>query len=246
MKRIVFILSFLCILLYFAPVCWGQGSNFVFCQIKYDGMWDPRPASFGEIAHFLSSTTSIKPELQRRDLSLSDNRIFDSAFLYLAGTEAFEPFSEEQRQNLRRYLEGGGVLLIDDCFGRKNYGFDKSVRREMRAIFPEDEFEKVPRTHVLYRSYYLLRTIGGRNIVSPYIESIKVQGRVAVIYSQNDLSGAWARDRIGNWQYECVPGGEAQRLDAIKLMVNIILYSLTGDYKTDTIHEPFIRRKLGG
>jgi len=64
-----------------------------------------------------------------------------------------------------------------------------------------------------------------------------------VIYSQNDLSGAWARDRYGKWINDCVPGGEIQRKDAFKLGINIIVYSLTADYKKDVIHHPFIKRR---
>ncbi len=246
MRRLFCIVIFAIIVLVFPfRICAQQGSNFVFSQVKYDGRWDPRPASFGEIIHFLSSTTSIKPELRRKDITLKDKELFNTGFLYIAGTDEFKPFTDKERENLRLYIEGGGILLIDDCLGRKNYGFDKAIRKEIREIFPEKELEKVPRSHVIYRSYYLLRAVGGRKIVNPYLESIDVDGRTAVIYSQNDLAGAWARDRLGNWLYECIPGGEVQRLDAIKLMVNIIMYSLTGTYKTDTIHEPFIRRKLG-
>ena len=59
----------------------------------------------------------------------------------------------------------------------------------------------------------------------------------------NDLSGAWSRDRFGKWLHACVPGGEPQRKAAFKMGINIIVYSLTSDYKRDVIHHPFIKRR---
>ena len=41
------------------------------------------------------------------------------------------------------------------------------------------------------------------------------------------------------------PGGEAQRWESIKLTLNVIYFSLTGTYKKDAIHQPFIEMKLG-
>ena len=70
-----------------------------------------------------------------------------------------------------------------------------------------------------------------------------MDGRTVVIYSQNDLGGAWARDAMGNWEYEVYPGGETQRTMAFRLGINIILYALTGDYKQDQVHLPFILRR---
>ena len=65
-----------------------------------------------------------------------------------------------------------------------------------------------------------------------------------MIYSQNDIFGAWARDKFGNYFFECFPGGENQRFESQKLTINLIVFSLTGTYKTDVIHRPFIEEKL--
>ncbi len=58
------------------------------------------------------------------------------------------------------------------------------------------------------------------------------------------MSGAWSKDASGKWVSECVPGGEAQRAAAFKMGVNIIVYSLTADYKKDLVHHPFIKKRL--
>ena len=59
-----------------------------------------------------------------------------------------------------------------------------------------------------------------------------------------DLGGAWEKNALGNWVNQCVPGGEQQRRDAFHLGINLILFAMTGNYKQDLIHVPFIRRRL--
>ena len=90
----------------------------------------------------------------------------------------------------------------------------------------------------------LLRRIGGRVATSPYLEGIQLGETTPVVYCHNDLAGAWERDGLGRWSHPCVPNGEEQRRDAFHLGVNLILYSMTGNYKQDLIHVPFIRRRL--
>jgi hypothetical protein len=100
---------------------------------------------------------------------------------------------------------------------------------------------------VIYKSFWLLtpQQTGGRVSVAPGLEAIIHDGRAAIVYCQNDLAGAWAKDNFGNFQFQCYPGGERQRAYAYRLGVNLVMYSLGLDYKTDQVHVPFIleRRK---
>ena len=96
---------------------------------------------------------------------------------------------------------------------------------------------------MLYKSFYLLDHQGGRVLTQPWLEGQVVNGRLAVVYSQNDLGGAWARGSLGEWEYECAPGGEAQRETAFRLGVNLAMYALCTDYKDDAVHLPFILRR---
>ena len=97
----------------------------------------------------------------------------------------------------------------------------------------------------VFRSFYLLDYVAGRVIVNPFFEGITIDGRTVILYSPNDLTGAWVRDSMGNYLYPVNPGGSQQRETAIRQGVNIILYSLTIDYKKDAVHIPYIlqRRK---
>ena len=192
----------------------------------------------------LMRRTSVVAAEQRRVITLTDRDLFSFPFLYICGKYDFQPFTEEEVETLRRFLSFGGFLLADNTLGQLGYGFDKSLRREMQRVFPDKEFAKIPLHHAALRSYYLIRQIGGRVATSPYIEGIQLGETTPVIYCHNDLAGAWERNALGNWVNPCVPGGEKQRREAFHLGINLILYAMTGNYKQDLIHVPFIRRRL--
>lgn len=219
--------------------------QFFFTQIKYrGGDWDPNPEFVEALVEELELRTSIRAEKERHIITLSDPGLFFCPLLYMAGKYEFDPFDPKERETLRRFLTYGGFLLAEDTMGAKGFGFEKAFRREMSQIFPSQELKRLPLDHSVYRSFYLIETPGGRQRVNPYLEGITIDQWTPVIYSQNDLSGAWARDRFGKWVHPCVPGGEAQRSSAFKTGINVIVYSLASDYKKDLVHHPFIKRRL--
>ncbi len=222
-----------------------RATGFVFAQLRYrGGDWDPHPLAVTPLMEELMQRTSIEAALLRHEVSLTDPDLFSYPFLYMAGKYDFEPFTQEEIEILRRFLSYGGFLLADDALGQPGYGFDKSLRREIKKLFPEQELKRLPSGHAAMRSYYLLRRIGGMRMVQHYLEGINLGSATPLIYCQNSLGGAWERDQVGNWINPCTPGGEEQRRDAFHLGINLILYSMTENYKEDLIHVPFIRRRL--
>ncbi len=218
--------------------------HFFFSQIKYrGGEWDPNPQFVEAIIEELELRTSIDGSKERRITTLSDPDLFFYPFLYMAGKYEFEPFTQQEREILRQFLTFGGFLFAEDTMGAKGFGFDHAFRNEMKKILPNDELKRLPPDHSVYRSFYLIESIGGRQKVNPYLEGITIDNWTPVIYSQNDLSGAWSKDKFGKWVNECMPGGEPQRSSAFKAGINIIVYSFTSDYKKDLIHHPFIKRR---
>ncbi len=226
---------------------YGENSfpHFFFTQIRYrGGAWDPNPQFVEAMVEELEFRTSIDGARERRATDLSDPDLFYSPFLFMAGKYEFESLSPQEREILRRYLTFGGFLLAEDTLGVKGYGFDRAFRTEMKRVFPGQDLKRLPLDHPVYQSFYLINQIGGRQLISPYFEGITLDQWTPVIYSQNDLSGAWSRDKLGKWVHECTPGGEAQRSLAFKAGINVIVYSLTSDYKRDLVHHPFIKKRL--
>jgi hypothetical protein len=222
-----------------------EGSQFQFAQVKYNGNWDPRPRAYKRLMSTLELRTSVQVSDSRKTLSLQDPQLFNYPFLYLAGDNGFEPFTPEERRQLRKFLNLGGTLIIDDASGMEDSMFDKQIREELVNIFPDIPLTPIQNDHVLYKSFYLLNSTSGRKVVQPYLEGItyRDEDRTAVIYSRNDLGGAWSEDEFGKWEFEVVPGGEAQRERAVRVGINMIMYALTGNYKKDQVHTPFIKRR---
>jgi len=70
-------------------------------------------------------------------------------------------------------------------------------------------------------------------------------GVSSVVIGGNDWAGAWATDGSGRSILPVVPGGERQREMAMRFGINLVMYSLTGNYKGDQVHLPAILERLG-
>ncbi len=212
-------------------------------QIQHRGDWNPRPTALRRLGWELGRRTSIEPGSEAAPVRLDGPGLHRHPMLYLAGAGALPPFSAAELAALRRHLVYGGFLLVDSADGSDGSGFDASIRRELARVLPAAPLQPVPREHVLHKSFYLLDRQGGRLLVKPWLEAQALDGRLAVVYSQNDLGGAWARSELGDWEYPCTPGGEAQRETAFRVGVNVAMYALCTDYKDDAVHLPFILRR---
>ena len=96
---------------------------------------------------------------------------------------------------------------------------------------------------MLYKSFYLIPTPYGRIATSKHMEAIFEKDRLSVILSTNDLLGAWAKDNFGKWLFDVSPGGDTQREMAFRLGVNLLMYALCINYKSDQVHIPFILKR---
>lgn len=215
-------------------------SDLRLAQLKMPGAWDARPDALRRLAWEVRQRTSIEVELEPVVVEPSDRRAFRYPVLYWGGSGPHGELTTAALRNLRRHLTYGGSLIIDSADADPGGPFDRSVRRALGQLFPRRELERVPSDHVLYKTFYLVDTQAGRTARVPYLEALSLEDRLAVIYSQNDLAGAWARDPFGRWSYEVTPGGERQREMAFRLGINLMMYVLCLDYKDDLVHAPFI------
>ena len=238
--------SALVLLLLLSAPAWAMGDadKLALAQIVYPGNWNPRPSGARRLAWEIDKRTSIETVQESVEVRLSDEaQLRKYPLLLLAGDAAFPAPSDEEVGRLRRHLQAGGFLVIDGADPRPGGGFDQSVRALVKRVFPKQNLERLPSEHVLYKSFYLLKTPVGRVAAVPYLEGVIHDGRIVVVYSQNDLAGAWARDNFGQWEHEVYPGGEQQREMAFRLGINLAMYALCLDYKADQVHVPFILRR---
>jgi len=217
----------------------GEVSLFQPALAKHGGTWDSRTNGLRRLAWEVSSRTSVEVLPSVRAVSLADRDLFKSPFVYLGSEGALPPLTDAEVANLRRYLTYGGFLLAESNDPSRP-DFDQSFRRELARVLPQSELAPVPQEHVVYKTFYLLDHPSGRLLESPTLEMAKVGKRAAVIYSRNDMAGAWSRDDRGDWEFDVTPGGEAQREYAIRTGVNLVMYALCLDYKDDAVHLKFI------
>jgi len=220
----------------------GERSLFRFARAVLPGLPDPRPTALARLAWEVVRRTSVQTTSDPVQLRLADPNLFHHPFLVLSGDRAFALPSDGDIARLRRFITYGGFLLIDSSEGRAGGGFDESVRRLLAQTLPGELPIRIPESHVLWKSFYVLHGAPGRIVAAPYLEGVERDRRLAVVYTQNDLGGAWARDGFGRWEHEVVPGGDDQREEAFRLGVNLVMYALCLDYKTEQAHIDYILR----
>lgn len=221
----------------------AEDADVVLAQLETGGQFNPRPDALRRLLWEVTQRTSIEASLEVTAIRAEDPKLFYHPLLYWSGRGAVPPFSDAAVRALRRYLTYGGTILVDSADEEVGGAFDQSVRREMGRILPRIEFDRVPTDHVVYKSFFLVDHQAGRVLRAPYLEAIAIEKRYAVIYSQNDLAGAWARDSFGRWEFDVSPGGERQREMAFRLGINVVMYALCLDYKEDLVHIPFILKR---
>jgi hypothetical protein len=222
----------------------GPASKFRFGALSL-GSPLPHPNGLHRLAWELDKRTAIDVDLDAPVVTPTSDKLHETPLLYLAGDREIALPDQAGLDGLRRFLTFGGFLLVDSAEGSTDGAFDHSVRRLIEAVFPPPGagFEVVPQDHVVYKSFYLLDQPVGRLAIAPAMEGVTRDGRLVVAYVQNDLAGAWSRDNFGNYEFPCEPGGERQRELAFRMGINLVMYALCLDYKTDQVHVPFIMRR---
>jgi hypothetical protein len=217
-------------------------SAFRFARLSLPGLADPRPSALRRLAWEVVRRTSVVTESDPVDIRPADPTLFRHPFLVLSGDRGFALPPDGELAKVRRFLTYGGFLLIDSAEGRAGGAFDESVRKLLAQLLPGELPARIADDHVLWKSFYVLSGAPGRILAAPYIEGVERDRRLAVVYTQNDLGGAWARDGYGRWEHEVIPGGDLQREDAFRLGVNLVMYALCLDYKTEQAHIDYILR----
>jgi Domain of unknown function (DUF4159)/Aerotolerance regulator N-terminal len=161
----------------------------------------------------------------------------------------------EVRERIGTYLRQGGMILFDTgdagamIPGQAGPGPGERRLRQLLAGISLPPLQPVPEDHTLTRSFYLLQEFPGRwtgqtTWVDQADESVN-DGVSSVIIGGHDWAGAWAVDEYGRTLLPVLPGGERQREMARRFGVNLVMYALTGNYKTDQVHVPALLERLG-
>lgn len=220
-----------------------QGNKFIFAQLKYNNEYNSTSNAWNKIRPAFENAVNVDCMKNARIININDDILFSSPFLCINGNTALPKFSTKQKQILKTYITGGGIILINNTNISPASTFDKDIRALLDEILQMNKLQIINGEHAIYKSFYLIKAVSGRRIIAPYLEGIFINGNLRVIYSQNDILSVWEKDELGNYTFECVPGGYKQRKEAMKLLINILVYSITGTYKEDVVHRPYLEQK---
>jgi hypothetical protein len=187
------------------------------------------------------------------DLETDDLTFFP--VLYWPITSSQPALSTAAITKLNKYLANGGLILFDTADQNISglSGDQQSPAAErlqaLTAGLNIPPMHPIPGDHVLSRAFYLLKDFPGRWIGSTLWVEIGRDdvndGVAGIIVGGNDYASAWAVDGNGQPIYPVTPGGERQREMAYRFGVNLVMYALTGNYKSDQVHVSKILERLG-
>ncbi|MDE2182380.1 MAG: DUF4159 domain-containing protein [Alphaproteobacteria bacterium] len=206
----------------------------------------------------LSDRTSYAP-LEPMGVNLEADDLSFFPLLYWPMDPRQKDLSPAALSKVADYMRNGGTILIDtrDLTLGPTRGQDSPGQITLRRLLGKLDLPPlapVPPDHVLTKSFYLISDFPGRwdggtlwaQALPPGGGAIRGGDGVSpVIIGGNDWAAAWAVDAQGHPMVDVSPGGPRQRELAIRFGINVVMYALTGNYKTDQVHVPAILERLG-
>ena len=211
----------------------------------------------------LKDRTSYEPQDPMGvDLARDDLSFFP--LLYWPMDPREKDLSPAALSKIADYMRSGGTIVFDtrDLTLGPLHGANSPGEQTLRRLISKLDLpplQPVPGDHVLTKAFYLLNEFPGRwDGGKVWVEALPPRdpnagpeparggdGVSPVIVGSNDWAAAWAVDSQGRPLVDIVPGGERQREMAYRFGVNLVMYALTGNYKTDQVHVPALLERLG-
>lgn len=163
-----------------------------------------------------------------RNLTLTDPELAKYPMIYLVEGGRLR-LSDEEVAALRRYLTGGGLLIVDDFWGDEQWA---ALVSELRRVLPDRPIIDLPADHEIFNAYYAIKSrpavpglaevIGGRDFGEPHYRGIPAEdGRLLAILLHNlDFGDAWEHVADPEYPVEASLGG------AVPIGINILVYAL--------------------
>lgn len=162
--------------------------------------------------------------------------------IYWPLVDGQEPFSERARERLNRYLNNGGMILIDS----RDREVQPARLRRLLAGLEVPLLDRAPGDHILFRSFYLLDHAYGRFSAPLWLDARpnqRLDGVASVLFGSNDWASSWMIPE-GRNEIRTEDIAPRQREMAVRFGINLVMYALTGSYKGDQVHLPAILERL--
>ncbi|MGD1840417.1 MAG: DUF4159 domain-containing protein [Thermonemataceae bacterium] len=199
----------------------AQQPTYKIAKLQYEGGgdWYANKTALPNLIDFARKNIKVNIALEEGVVAVGSPELFAYPYVYMTG-HGNVTFSDQEAQNLRKYLISGGFLHIDD-----NYGLDKFIRIEMKKVFPELEFVEIPWNHLIYRIKYSfpqgLPKIHEHDGNPAQGFGIFYKGRLVCFYSyESDLGNGWEDQSVHE-------DPEEVRQKALKMGTNLLFYAFT-------------------
>ena len=214
---------------------------------------------------FLAQRTALEPGEPMGLDPARDELAFFPLIYWPVSPNAAKP-SQAALDRIDTYMKRGGTVLFDtrDAIDAAGGGGDTNTPgmvalRSILSSLDIPELEPVPRDHVLTKTFFLLHDFPGRftsgqlwvealppeNDETPNRPARAGDGVSSILITSNDFAGAWAMRPDGQPMLPLVPGEPRQREFAFRAGVNIVMYTLTGNYTADQVHIPALLERQG-
>ena len=194
-------------------------SQFVLAQVKHQGDWNPDPNSTYQLLRHLSGESSLAVSFDLKYVEATEAKIAPYPFLYMTGFR--DPkLSTDELAALRRHLQAGGFLFINNCSGYN--AFDRAIREMVRGMFPDQKMTALEKDHDLFKAFAPMADGRDRQSGQPRaleLEGITIRKRTALVYSKNDM--------VTHLKQVSDPFGNGYDSETCKkLAVNLVAYAL--------------------
>jgi hypothetical protein len=188
-------------------------------KYKGGGDWYANPTSLPNLAKFCNQNLNTNLSIDINEVEPGSAALFNYPFVHITGHGNII-FNDQEADNLRTYLIGGGFLHVSD-----NYGIDPYIRKAMKKVFPELEFVELPASHPIYHQKYDfpngLPKIHEHDGKPAQGFGIIYKGKLVCFYDfECDLGDGWEDQSVHK-------DTEETRLKALKMGANIIQYAFT-------------------
>lgn len=214
MKKIFFLFSIFFFATSFSPV----DKPLKIALLKYNGGgdWYANPTSLPNLAKYCNRNLNTNIETDVPTVEVGSAELFNYPFVHMTG-HGNVVFNEQELENLRAYLIGGGFLHADD-----NYGMDKFIRPQLEKLFPGNKLVELPFSHPVFHQKFDfnngLPKVHEHDNTAPQAFGLFHEGRLVALYTYEcDLGDGWEDPDV----HKDTPDA---REKALKMGANIIRY----------------------
>ena len=204
----------------------ARGEPFVVATAQYDsGDWDSAPMVPANVIDALARYTALPVAPQGVVVPLASEATFQYPLLFLTGHLPVR-LTAREADVLRRYLQRGGFLFVDDHNHDVDGVFHKTVREEIARV--AGKLVPLSNAHPLYRAFFAFESGPpttshemngwGDNLVHEHLDAVLINGRLTVLYSSKDYSSEWSY-HPDNKRFLSI--------DNTRFAVNLVVYALT-------------------